>query len=348
MRLGLNLGYWTRDEDAVRFATAEYAEELGLDVVWVAEAHGSDAATVLGHLTARTRRIGLGSATFRIPGRTPTMTAMTAATLDGLSDGRFHLGIGLSAPELSEGWYGVRFTDPLGRTREYVEILRRTWTQQLLEYSGTHWTLPLPDGPGKPQHLALAPQRDRIPIYLGAGGPRNLALTGEIADGWLGLFPAVDDLPDQIAAVAAGRAKAGLDLTGFDVAPSLPLVVGPDTEACADDTRALLAPHVGGPGFGTRNNSYYELAARLGHEREAAAVRRAWSQERYTDAATALPFGFLDAVALLGGRDRIAERLAQYAKVGVTTLNVMVRQRGIEQCRAALRVLVEAAESAGM
>jgi F420-dependent oxidoreductase-like protein len=347
VRLGLNLGYWTRDDDLGSFASAVLAEQLGFDVVWVAEAYGSDAATVLGHLSARTERIGLGAAVFQIPARAPTMTAMTASTLDALSGGRFHLGLGVSGPQVSEGWYGVRFDDPLGRTREYVQIIRAAWTRRRVEHSGRHWTLPLPDGPGKALQLTLHPERDRIPIYLASLGPRNLALTGEIADGWLGLFPTPDTLPEQIATIAAGREAAGRDMTGFDVAPSLPLVVGPDPVECADATRRFTALYVGGMGSRERN-FYNELASRMGYEKEAAAVQEAYLERRYADAEAALPFGFLDSVALLGPRERIAERLAGYAAAGVTTLNVMVRQQSAEQTAAALRALVEAAEAAAI
>src|SRR5882757_7230732 len=336
MRLGLNLCYWGRDADSSRFPLALLAEELGFAVVWVAEAYGSDAATVLGHLTARTERIDLGAAVFQIPARAPTMTAMTAATLDALSDGRFRLGLGVSGPQVSEGWYGVRFDDPMGRTREYVEIVRAAWSRRRVEHVGRHWTLPLPDGPGKALHLTLHPARERIPVYLASLGPRNLALTGEIADGWLGLFPALDTLPEQLATIAAGRAEVGLDMTGFDVAPSLPLVVGDDVAACADATSAFTALYVGGMGSPERN-FYRDLAGRMGYPEAAAAVQEAYLARRYADAEAALPLGFLDSVALLGPRERIADRLAGYAAAGVTTLNVWPRQETAAESAAALR-----------
>jgi len=347
MRLGLNLGYWGAGNDASRLELAILAEKLGLAVVWVAEAYGSDAPTVLGHLTARTFRVELGSAVFQIPARAPTMTAMTAATLDVLSHGRFRLGLGVSGPQVSEGWYGVRFDDPLGRTREYIEIVRAAWTRQRVEHGGRHWTLPLPDGPGKALQLTLHPVRERIPIYLASLGPKNLTLTGEIADGWLGLFPAIDTLPEQIAVIAAGRAAVGLDLSGFDVAPSLPLVVGDDVAACADETRAFTALYVGGMGS-SKQNFYRDLATHMGYGAQAAAVQEAYLQRRYAEAEAALPLGFLDSVALLGPRERIAERLAAYADVGVTTLNVSLRHPDLDVLAGWLRTLVEAAELAGV
>jgi F420-dependent oxidoreductase-like protein len=326
---------------------ASVAERLGFSVVWVAEAYGSDAVSVLGHLSARTDRIDLGAAVLQIPARAPTMTAMTAATLDALSGGRFRLGLGVSGPQVSEGWYGVRFDDPIGRTREYVEVVRAAWSRGPVEHAGKHWMLPLPDGPGKALRLMLEPIRERIPLYLASLGPKNLALTGQVADGWLGLFPALDTLPEQIAAIAAGRAQVGRDMTGFDVAPSLPLVVGDDVSACADATRGFTALYVGGMGSRERN-FYRDLAARMGYEADASAVQEAYLARRHAAAEAALPLAFLDAVALLGTRERIAERLAAYAAAGVTTLNVMVRHQTVEESEAALRTLAEAADSAGL
>ncbi|MEY3734422.1 MAG: hypothetical protein RL347_1781, partial [Actinomycetota bacterium] len=188
MRLGLNLGYWGAGNDADNLALAREADRVGYAVVWAAEAYGSDAATVLAWVAAQTERIDVGSAIFQIPGRTPANTAMTAATLDTLSGGRFRLGLGVSGPQVSEGWHGVRFDKPLARTREYVAIVRKALARERLTYEGEFFTLPLPDGPGKALTLTVHPVRERIPIYLAAVGPRNLELAGEIADGWLAIF----------------------------------------------------------------------------------------------------------------------------------------------------------------
>src|SRR5689334_3944684 len=166
MRLGLNLGYWGAGNDSANLALAQEADRLGYDVVWVAEAYGSDAATVLSWVAAQTERVDIGSAVFQIPGRSPAMTAMTAATLDTLSGGRFRLGIGVSGPQVSEGWHGVRFDAPLGRTREYIDIVRLALSRQRVKYDGKHYTLPLPDGPGKALHLIVHPVREHVPIYL--------------------------------------------------------------------------------------------------------------------------------------------------------------------------------------
>src|SRR6201746_2343845 len=174
--------------DAHTLAVARRADELGYDVVWAAEAYGSDAPTVLAYLAAQTTRIDLGAAVMQIPARAPAMAAITAATLDALSGGRFRLGLGVSGPQVSEGWHGVRFDKPLARTREYVAIVNQALSRQRVRFEGEHFTLPLPDGPGKALQLTVHPVRDHIPIYLAAVGPRNIELAGEIADGWPALF----------------------------------------------------------------------------------------------------------------------------------------------------------------
>ena len=216
MQLGINLGYWGAGMDADNLAVAQEADRLGYDVCWAAEAYGSDAPTVLTWVAAQTERIDVGSAIMQIPARQPAMTAMTAATLDSLSGGRFRLGLGVSGPQVSEGWYGVKFDKPLARTREYVEIVRKAMTRERLSYEGEHWTLPLPGGPGKPLKLTVHPEREHIPLYIAAIGPKNLEQTGEIADGALLIFPSADHLEDTaIKHLRAGREKAGHDHGGL-------------------------------------------------------------------------------------------------------------------------------------
>jgi F420-dependent oxidoreductase-like protein len=219
MRLGLNLGYWGAGNDADNLALAREADRLGYAVCWAAEAYGSDAPTVLAWVAAQTTQIDIGAAVMQIPARSPAMTAMTAATLDVLSGGRFRLGLGVSGPQVSEGWHGVRFDQPLGRTREYVDIVRMALRRDRVQYGGEHFTLPLPDGPGKALQLTVHPVRESIPIYLAAVGPKNLQLAGEIADGWLGLFfspehAAVSLDPIRAARAAAGRGADGDPLAG--------------------------------------------------------------------------------------------------------------------------------------
>lgn len=348
MRLGLNLGYLVGAEDPqgqLRLTT--HAEALGFDVVWAAEAYGSDSPTLLAWLAAQTSRIHIGSAVMQIPARTPAMTAMTAASLDVLSRGRFRLGLGVSGPQVSEGWHGVRFDKPLARTREYLAVLDLALARRPVVHEGTHYRLPLPDGPGKPLKLTIAPVSDRIPTYLAAVGPKNLELAGELTDGWLAVFYAPDFADEQLAAVRAGRAKAGLTLEGFDVVPTFPLVVGPDPQACADPVRGYAALYVGGMGSRTQN-FYNALAVRMGYGEAAAEVQDLFLDRRQRDAMAAVPAEFIDATSLLGDRDRLADRLQVLATSGVTTCSVVPYGATVEEKLAALTVLAEAFEQASV
>src|SRR3954447_12218685 len=210
MKLGLHIGYWGVGLSAEeQLQLVREAESLGYDSVWAAEAYGSDAATILGWLAQATDRIRLGSAIFQMPGRTPAMTAMTAATLDNLSDGRMILGIGSSGPQVAEGWHGQRFAKQLARTREYVAILRKALARERLEFQGDTYELPLPDGPGKALKLMIPPVQEQIPIYIAAIGPKNTQLTGEIADGWMPTFFSPDHVGDFRELLEEGAARAG-------------------------------------------------------------------------------------------------------------------------------------------
>jgi F420-dependent oxidoreductase-like protein len=315
MRLGLNLGTGGP-------APLQEAERLGYAVVWTSEAYGADAATVLGWLAAQTRTIGLGSAVLQIPARSAAMTAMTAATLDVLSQGRFSLGLGVSGPQVSEGWHGVRFDRPLARTREYVDVVRLALNRQSVEYAGEHVTLPLPDGPGKPLRLSMRTARDRIPVYLAAVGPKNVELTGEIADGWLGVFATPDTLVRTRASLQDGARRAGRELAeDFDVVLSVPAAVGPDVASAADAVRPYAALYVGG--MGSRADNFYAAQARrMGYAEETDAVQDLFLGGRPRDAAAALPLDFLNATSLLGDSDNLRRRLSAYAEAGVTTLSV--------------------------
>src|SRR5690606_28184067 len=231
VRLGPHVGHLTvPTAPADTLALVREAERLGYAVVWAAEAYGSDSPSLLAWLAGQTSRIELGSAVMQIPARAPAATAMTAVTIDALSGGRFRLGLGVSGPQVSEGWHGVPFADPLGRTREYVEIVRMALARQRVSYTGRHWQLPLPGGAGKALKLNFRPPREKIPIYLAALGPRNLRLTGEIADGWLAIFFAPEHAGEQLDHLRAG---AGGDLSGFDVVAAVPVVIGEDVTACA-------------------------------------------------------------------------------------------------------------------
>ncbi len=348
MRLGLNLGYLVGAEnphDQLRLT--RHAEALGFDVVWAAEAYGSDSPTLLAWLAGQTSRIDVGSAVMQIPARTPAMTAMTAASLAVLSGGRFRLGLGVSGPQVSEGWHGVRFDSPLGRTREYLAVLDLALGRRTVAFDGAHYQLPLPDGPGKPLKLTLAPVRERIPTYLAAVGPKNLELAGELTDGWLAVFYAPDFAEEQLASVRTGRARVGRTLEGFDVVPTFPLAVGADPRACADPVRGYAALYLGGMGSRTQN-FYNALAVRMGYGEAARAVQDHFLDRRHRDAMAAVPYEFLDATSLLGDRDRITERLQELAASGVTTCSVMPYGAGVEEKQAALTVLAQAFERAAV
>ncbi|BDH11214.1 LLM class F420-dependent oxidoreductase [Streptomyces hygroscopicus] len=350
MRLGINLGYWGAGMDSDNLAVAQEADRLGYSVCWAAEAYGSDAATVLSWVAAQTERIDIGSAIFQIPARAPAMTAMTAATLDSLSGGRFRLGLGVSGPQVSEGWYGVKFDKPLARTREYVDIVRKAMTRERLSYQGEHWTLPLPDGPGKPLKLTVHPQREHIPLYIAAIGPKNLQQTGEIADGALLIFPSADHLEETgISYLRAGREKAGKTLEGFDVCPTLPLAVGADKDvsALADMFRPYTALYVGGMGS-PKQNFYNQLAQRMGYEKEAAEIQGKYLSGDKEGAAAAIPERLIDQTTLLGSVERIAERMQAYAAAGVTTLTLAPAGFTLEDRLASLRAGTEALERAGL
>ncbi|MFE4593878.1 LLM class F420-dependent oxidoreductase [Streptomyces laurentii] len=348
MRLGINLGYWGAGMDGDNLAVAQEADRLGYAVCWAAEAYGSDAPTVLSFVAARTERIDIGSAIMQIPARQPAMTAMTAATLDSLSGGRFRLGLGVSGPQVSEGWYGVRFDKPLARTREYVEIVRKAMSRERLTHQGEHWTLPLPDGPGKPLKLTVHPTRPHIPLYIAAIGPKNLEQTGEIADGALLIFPAAEHLEETaLRPLRAGREKAGLTMEGFDVHPTLPLALGDDVEALADIFRPYTALYVGGMGS-RKQNFYNRLAQRMGYEQAAAEIQDKYLSGDKNGAAAAVPHQLIDRTTLLGTVDRIADRMREYAAAGVTTLTLAPAGFTLDERITALRAGVEALERAGL
>jgi F420-dependent oxidoreductase-like protein len=348
VRLGLSLGYqaaWTTPAD--HLALAQEADRLGFSVVWAAEAYGSDSPSTLAWIAGQTSQIDLGAAVMQIPARTPAMTAMTAATIDAVSGGRFRLGLGVSGPQVSEGWHGVRFAKPLARTREYVDIVRLALARKPVAYDGEHYTLPLPDGPGKALRLGFHPPRESIPIYLAAVGPKNLELAGEIADGWLAIFFAPDAAGEYLQHIERGRAKSGAGLTGFDVAPSVPLVVGDDLAACADVIRPYAALYVGG--MGSREQNFYnQLAIRMGYADEAKTVQDLYLDRKLRDAAAAVPQEFIERTSILGNKIQIIERLRQYAAAGVGTLSVSPYVGDLESGIASLRTVADAYTESGV
>jgi len=347
MQLGLNLGYWGGGNDADNLALAKEADTLGFDVAWVAEAYGSDAPTVLAWVAAQCPTLDIGSAIFQIPGRTPANCAMTAATLDTLSGGRFRLGLGVSGPQVSEGWHGVRFDKPLARTREYSDIVKLALSRQKVRYDGQHYVLPLPDGPGKALQLTVHPVREHIPMYLAAVGPKNLELAGELFDGWLAIFYSPDYAAESLKSIAAGRAKVGKTLDGFDVVPTMPLVVGADPRACADPVRGYAARYVGG--MGSREKNFYnQLAVRMGFDDAAAQIQDLYLSRDYDGAAAAVPYEFIEQTSLLGSKERIAEKMQVLADSGVTTLTVSPFGATQQDKLDSLRTAVEALERSGV
>ncbi|CAN5674644.1 LLM class F420-dependent oxidoreductase [soil metagenome] len=349
MRLGLSLGHLTGDPVegiAASTALALEADRLGYAVVWAAEAYGSDAATLLAYLAAHTERIDLGAAVFQVPGRSPALTAMTAATLDALSGGRFRLGLGVSGPQVSEGWHGVRFDAPLARTREYVDVVRMALRREPVRHAGEHYPLPLPGSAGKALRLSMRPVRPALPVYLAAVGPRNIELAGEIADGWLALFLSPEHAAEQLAHVRRGAQRAGRDLTGFEVAATAPLSVAADVETAADAVRGYAALYLGGMGSRERN-FYNRLAVRMGYADAAAEVQTLYLAGRQRDAAAAVPLEFLDATSLIGPPARLVDRLRAFAAAGVTTLSVMPYGATLDERVEALRTVARAQEVAG-
>jgi F420-dependent oxidoreductase-like protein len=338
VRLGVNIGYWGMGlTSADQLAIVQEAERLGYDSVWSAEAYGSDAATVLAWIAAQTTRIRIGSAIFQMPARSPAMTAMTAATLDQLSGGRFLLGLGPSGPQVAEGWHGQRFARQLQRTREYVAVVRKALARERLEFRGETLELPLPDGPGKALKLTIGPVQERIPIYLAAIGPRATALVGEIADGWLPILLSPEHLPELRRSLDEGAERAGRTLDdGFDVAPVVNVFVSDDVERARDAMRPFVALYVGG--MGSREKNFYnQLVARYGFEDAAREVQDLYLEGRREDAAAALPAELLDAVTLCGPADRVRARLRTYREAGVGTLGVspmaFTREERLEQLR---------------
>jgi F420-dependent oxidoreductase-like protein len=326
VRLGLNVGYWGLGLTAgEQIDLVREAESAGFDSVWAAEAYGSDAATVLGWIAGQTEEIKIGSAIFQMPARSPAMTAMTAATLDHLSDGRVIIGIGSSGPQVAEGWHGQPFARQLRRTREYVEILRKALARERLEYDGEIYELPLPDGPGKALKLMIGTVQEKIPIYLAAMGPKNTRLAGEIADGWIPLFFSPEHVAEARALLEEGaerdRQAGPRHLDGFDIAPSVQVRIDEDEERARDSVRHFIALYVGG--MGSRDQNFYNaLVQRYGFEEAAKEVQDLYLEGKKDEAAAALPPELIDTITLVGPREKIAERLSVYRDAGVGTLIV--------------------------
>ena len=322
MKLGFYMGYSPPGTSPLEsIALAQEAERLGYDSAWAAEAWGTDCVTVLAWLGATTERIKLGSAIMQIPGRTPTNTAMTAATLDLLSDGRFLLGLGTSGPQVVEGWHGEPWGRPLEKTREYVEIVRSALGRELVEHHGRHYDIPLADGTGlgKPLKLMARPLRADIPIYLAVMGPKAVAQAFEIADGWLPIFWS----PEKSHAAFGDVIPSARE--GFDIAVTAPVILIDDVEAGREFLKPYYALYIGG--MGARGKNFYnDLATRYGYEAEARLIQDLYLAGSKRDAAAAVPDAFVDEVALVGPKERLAERLDAWRESGATSLLVSTQQ----------------------
>ena len=343
MRLGLHVGYWGLSMDAgQQLAAVRAAEDLGYDSVWTAEAYGSDAATILAWMAGATSRIKLGAAVFQMPARTPAMTAMTAATIDRLSGGRMILGLGSSGPQVAEGWHGQRFAGQLRRTREYFEVVRMALARERVEYHGETLELPLPDGPGKPLKLTIAPVQERIPIYLAAIGPRNTTLAGEIADGWIPIFFAPEHIEPFRELLSVGAARVGRSLEGFDIAPQVMVHIGDDLQAARDHMRPALALYVGG--MGSREQNFYKtLVSGYGFADAAQKIQDLYLAGHREEACRAVPDELIDTVTLCGPSDVVAKRLSVYRDAGVGTLIASPAAFTADDQLAQLRALAELA-----
>ena len=330
MKLGLQLGY---DDPKGSVTLAQEADRLGFHSVWTSEAWGADAVTVASWIAATTEQIGIGTAIMQMPARTPAATAMTVATLDQLSGGRVLLGLGTSGPQVVEGWHGVAWGKPLQRTREYVEIVRAVLRRETVEFHGTHYDIPYTGddatGLGKPLKMILKPLRRDVPIYLAALGPKNVALAVEIADGWLPIFFSPYRFHEIHGPSLEGAAE------DFDIAALCPVLVEDDAQMCRDMLKPMLALYVGG--MGARGKNFYNsLTQRYGFEEAAANIQELYLGGRKGEAAMAVPDELVDEIALVGPKERIAERLEAWREAGITTLVVQTRQAEALQVMAEL------------
>jgi F420-dependent oxidoreductase-like protein len=324
MRIGMALNYAGGFRETAA-ALADY-EKAGLDIVFVPEAYSYDAVSQLGYLAAVTERVELASGIMQMYSRTPTLTAMTAAGIDYVSNGRFTLGIGASGPQVIEGWHGVPYDAPVGRARETIEICRAVWRREVLQYNGKHYQIPLPEGQGtgfgKALKLINHPVRERIPIILAALGPKNVELAAELAEGWEPIFYYPEKAAEVWgASLQAGKAKRDPLLPPLDVFAQTALAIGEDVKGLIDLLRPVQALYIGG--MGARGKNFYNnLAVRYGYDKEAAAIQDAYLDGRKKEAESLIPQELLEHVSLIGPKSFVAERVAAMKASGVTTLNV--------------------------
>ena len=333
MKLGVMLGYWGSQPDPRTKDLVLEAERLGYDSIWTAEAYGSDALTPLAWYGAMTERVRLGSAILQMSARAPAAAAMAAITLDHLSSGRFVLGLGVSGPQVVEGWYGQPFPKPLARTREYVGIVRRILAREgPVTNDGPHYPLPYPGGTGlgKPLRSTVHPLRKDLPIFLGAEGPKNVALAAEIADGWLAAFYSPWHDAEQRAALAEGFGRPAARHTAdtFEVAAMLSVVIDDDVERACDQLRPTLALYIGG--MGARNeNFHFNVIARMGFEEAANEVQRLYLDGQVKAAAAAVPTQLVERLNLVGPAAKVREEFDAWRRSPVTTLLIRADPRSV-------------------
>ncbi|HVC06481.1 MAG TPA: LLM class F420-dependent oxidoreductase [Solirubrobacterales bacterium] len=324
LKLGLNLGYWgigPSGEDAAEVVGA--AEAAGFESVWVAESYGSDVVSVLAWLAGRTTSINLGAAIMQVPARPPAAAAMAGATIDKLSAGRFLFGFGPSGPQVSEGWYGVPYAKPWGRTREYIEVVRQIIAREgALEHGGEHYPLPLPGGEGKALKLNFHPLRNEIPVFVGAIGRKSVEMAAEICDGWIPIFFSVDAFQQTWGEhLEAGFAKGGRQRSDLEVSPSLQVAIDGDLEAAKNVVKAGLVLYFGGMGS-RKTNFYVDLAHRFGFGEVADEVQRRFQAGDRGGAFEAMPEEIVEATSLVGSESEVAERIDRFRGAGIDRLIV--------------------------
>jgi F420-dependent oxidoreductase-like protein len=324
MKLGWHIGYWGASPPATVPETLAEVERLGFDSVWTAESWGSDCLTPLAWWGAQTTTIRLGTDLMQLSARTPTAAAMAAVTMDHLSGGRFILGLGVSGPQVVEGWYGQPFAKPLARTREYVSIIRKALARtERVTNDGPHYPLPHPGGLGlgKPLNIMTHPLREDVPIFLGAEGPKNVALAAEIADGWFPIFyaPSHEHMYEHSLQEGWARPGARRGPDDFEILPTVTVVVNDDVEAAADAMRPMLALYVGGMGA-KGMNFHFDVFCRLGYEAEATKIQELYLDGHQADAAAAVPTSMVEEICLIGPKAKIRDEIEMWKASRVTTM----------------------------
>ncbi len=324
LKLGLNLGYWgigPAGEDALEVVLA--AERAGFESVWAAESYGSDVVSVLAWLAAKTETIRLGAAILQVPARPPAAAAMAGATIDKLSGGRFIFGFGPSGPQVSEGWYGVPYSKPWGRTREYIEVVREIIAREgPVDHQGEHYQLPLPEGEGKALKLNFHPERNEIPVFVGAIGRKSVEMAAEICDGWIPIFFSVDAFEETWGEhLEAGFAKGGRQRSDLEVSPSLQVAIDGDQEAAKSVVKAGLVLYFGGMGS-RKTNFYVDLAHRFGFGEVADEVQSRYQDGDKAGAFEAMPDEIVEATSLVGTEAEVAERVERFREAGIDRMIV--------------------------